>query len=553
MDYLITGGAGFIGSHLADALLARGDTVLALDDLSTGAEANVRHLLDHPGFELREGSILDHDLVSKLATDVDVIVHLAAAVGVKLIVEHPLDSLLTNIRGTEIVLDAAAELGCKVLITSTSEIYGKNANGPLREDDDRILGSPFKARWSYSTSKAVDEILARGYWRDRGTPTVVVRLFNTVGPRQTGAYGMVVPRFVRQALLGEPVTVYGDGEQRRSLLPRPRRGGRAPRAGRPSRSRRRRVQRRSAERGVDQRARPADPGGDRLDLPDRAHPLRRRIRGGVRGHGAAGPGHGQARGADRVACDEVARGRDRGRDRSRAGRSGAVGTEEMSPGLRYLLAFVVPLVVVLVLTPVAGRLARRLGILDHPSEQKFHRDPTPYLGGVALAAGLVAVGFLTTGTSAQAFVILLGGLVLGVWGLLDDWVTVRPSVKLLVQASAGVALWFSDVRAGLFGNEVLDLALTVLWVVAVTNALNLLDNMDGLTAGVSAVAALSFAWIAAAQGEYLVASFALAVAGASAGVPVPQSSAGDDLPRGRGGVDARVPPRGSRSEARPGR
>ena len=217
MDYLITGGAGFIGSHLADALLARGDSVLALDDLSTGGEANVRHLLDHPGFEMREGSILDHDLVSKLATDVDVIVHLAAAVGVKLIVEHPLDSLLTNIRGTEIVLDAAAELGCKVLITSTSEIYGKNANGPLREDDDRILGSPFKARWSYSTSKAVDEILARGYWRDRGTPTVVVRLFNTVGPRQTGAYGMVVPRFVRQALLGEPVTVYGDGEQRRSF------------------------------------------------------------------------------------------------------------------------------------------------------------------------------------------------------------------------------------------------------------------------------------------------------------------------------------------------
>jgi UDP-glucose 4-epimerase len=148
---------------------------------------------------------------------VDTIVHLAAAVGVKLIVEHPLDSLLTNIRGTEIVLDAASEAGCKVLITSTSEIYGKNANGPLREDDDRILGSPFKARWSYSTSKAVDEILARGYWRDRGTPTVVVRLFNTVGPRQTGAYGMVVPTFVRQALRGEPVTVYGEGEQRRSF------------------------------------------------------------------------------------------------------------------------------------------------------------------------------------------------------------------------------------------------------------------------------------------------------------------------------------------------
>jgi UDP-glucose 4-epimerase len=217
LDYLITGGAGFIGSHLADALLARGDTVLALDDFSTGSEGNIRHLFDHPGFELREGSILDHDLVAKLAGDVDVIVHLAAAVGVKLIVEHPLDSLLTNIRGTEIVLDAATDAGCKVLITSTSEIYGKNATGPLREEDDRILGSPFKARWSYSTSKAVDEILARGYWRDRGTPTIVVRLFNTVGPRQTGAYGMVVPRFVQQALQGVPMTVYGDGEQQRSF------------------------------------------------------------------------------------------------------------------------------------------------------------------------------------------------------------------------------------------------------------------------------------------------------------------------------------------------
>jgi UDP-GlcNAc:undecaprenyl-phosphate GlcNAc-1-phosphate transferase len=189
----------------------------------------------------------------------------------------------------------------------------------------------------------------------------------------------------------------------------------------------------------------------------------------------------------------------------------------MTPALRYALAFLVPLVVTLLVTPVAARLARRLGILDHPSEQKFHRDATPYLGGAALAAGLVAIGFLTTGASAQVFVILLGGLVLAVWGLMDDWVTVRPSVKLLVQASAGVALWFADVRAGLFGVEALDLALTVLWVVAVTNALNLLDNMDGLTAGVSAVAAFTFFAIAAARGDYLVASFALAVAGASLG------------------------------------
>ena len=151
----------------------------------------------------------------ELMEDVDVVVHLAAAVGVKLIVERPLESLLTNIRGTEIVLDAAASAGCTILITSTSEIYGKNASGPLHEDADRILGSPFKARWSYSTGKAVDEILARAYWRDRGVPAIVTRLFNCVGPRQTGAFGMVLPRFVQQAIASEDLTVYGTGEQRR--------------------------------------------------------------------------------------------------------------------------------------------------------------------------------------------------------------------------------------------------------------------------------------------------------------------------------------------------
>jgi UDP-glucose 4-epimerase len=215
MRYLVTGGAGFIGSHLADALLGRGEKVVALDDLSTGSTANLVHLEGTPGFVFRQGTILDHALVTKLAADTDVVVHLAAAVGVKLIVERPLESLITNIRGTEIVLDAAAAAGCRVLVTSTSEIYGKNADGALREDADRILGSPFKARWSYSTAKAVDEILAHAYWQDRGLPVVVVRLFNCIGPRQTGEFGMVVPRFVRQALRGEDLTIYGDGEQRR--------------------------------------------------------------------------------------------------------------------------------------------------------------------------------------------------------------------------------------------------------------------------------------------------------------------------------------------------
>ncbi|MGH2652936.1 MAG: NAD-dependent epimerase/dehydratase family protein [Actinomycetota bacterium] len=213
--YLITGGAGFIGSHLADALVGRGDRVTLLDDLSTGRTENIGHLVDRPDVTFLEGSILDEELVARLVEDADVVVHLAAAVGVHLIVEQPLNSLITNIHGTEVVLGACAELGTKVMVASTSEIYGKNASGPLGEDDDRILGSAFKSRWSYSTAKAVDEILAYTYHRERGTPSIVVRLFNTVGPRQTGAYGMVVPRFVRQALRGEDITVYGDGEQQR--------------------------------------------------------------------------------------------------------------------------------------------------------------------------------------------------------------------------------------------------------------------------------------------------------------------------------------------------
>lgn len=213
--YLVTGGAGFIGSHLCEALLERGDEVTAVDDLSTGSQGNVRHLLERPGFRFVNGSILDHPQMAMLAGQADVVVHLAAAVGVQLIVERPLESLITNIRGTEIVLDVAARAGCEVLVTSTSEIYGKNAGGPLREDADRIMGSPFKARWSYSTAKAVDEILANAYYRDRGLPTIVVRLFNCVGPRQTGAYGMVIPRLVGQALAGEDLTVHGDGQQRR--------------------------------------------------------------------------------------------------------------------------------------------------------------------------------------------------------------------------------------------------------------------------------------------------------------------------------------------------
>jgi len=214
---LITGGAGFIGSHLADHLIAAGDHVTAFDDLSTGRYPNIRHLLDHPNFRFVEASVLDMGKLEREVASADAVYHLAAAVGVQLIVDRPLQSMITNIKGTENVLEAAERHRVKIMVASTSEIYGKNANGPFKEEDDRLLGSPRKLRWSYSTSKAVDEILAFVYYKELRLPTVVVRLFNTIGPRQVGHYGMVVPRFITQALRGEDLTVYGDGNQSRSF------------------------------------------------------------------------------------------------------------------------------------------------------------------------------------------------------------------------------------------------------------------------------------------------------------------------------------------------
>lgn len=218
MRILITGGAGFIGSHLADELIASRNEVTVLDNLSTGRFENISHLQGNSSFIFIEGTILNEALVDKLVEKCDVVYHLAAAVGVDLIVKKPLDSLVTNIKGSEVVLDMVHRYHKKVLITSTSEIYGKNANGPLKEEDDRILGSPLKTRWGYSTAKAVDEMLAYIYWKEKKVPTVIVRLFNTVGPRQTGAYGMVIPRFVTQAINGRDVTVYGSGKQSRCFL-----------------------------------------------------------------------------------------------------------------------------------------------------------------------------------------------------------------------------------------------------------------------------------------------------------------------------------------------
>src|SRR5918911_1380107 len=215
MRVLITGGAGFIGSHLADAYLERGDEVYVIDDLSTGSIDNIQHLKNNPRFHYTIESVHNQPVVAELVDQCDVIYHLAAAVGVRLIVESPVRTIETNIRGTEVVLSLAAKKRKRVLITSTSEVYGKRDRIPFREDDDLVMGPTDKGRWSYACSKAIDEFLAIAYWKEKRVPTVIVRLFNTVGPRQTGRYGMVIPNFVRQALTGEDITVYGDGSQTR--------------------------------------------------------------------------------------------------------------------------------------------------------------------------------------------------------------------------------------------------------------------------------------------------------------------------------------------------
>ena len=216
MKVLITGGAGFIGSHLTTRHLGMGDKVAIIDNLSTSTIDNIQHLAEHPDCTYRVDDILRTDVMRELVSDCDLIYHLAAAVGVEYVLENPLKTLTTNIRGTEIVLELAQELKKRVVLASTSEIYGKkNGNVPFREDSDRILGPTTVIRWSYSTTKAVDELLAMAYWREKRLPTVIVRPFNVIGPRQTGRYGMVVPRFIKQAMLGDPITVYDDGEQRR--------------------------------------------------------------------------------------------------------------------------------------------------------------------------------------------------------------------------------------------------------------------------------------------------------------------------------------------------
>ena len=217
MRVLITGGAGFIGSHLAEALLRRGYEVMVLDDLSTGRLENIAHLLAFRGFEYTIGSVTNERMVAALMDECDVVFHLAAAVGVRLVVNSPVHTIRTNVHGTETVLREAAKKRKLVVVASTSEVYGKGTVLPFREDADLVLGPPTKTRWGYATSKLIDEFLALGYWKERRVPVIVVRFFNTVGPRQSDRYGMVIPNFVRQALAGQPLTVHGDGSQTRSF------------------------------------------------------------------------------------------------------------------------------------------------------------------------------------------------------------------------------------------------------------------------------------------------------------------------------------------------
>ena len=215
MNVLITGGAGFIGSHLADAYIARGDSVHIIDDLSTGSIRNIHHLKAHPRFQYTIDSVFNQPVLGEVMDGCDVVVHLAAAVGVKLIMESPVHTIETNVRGTEVVLSQANKKKKRVLIASTSEVYGLSEHLPFREDGQLVLGATTKGRWSYACSKAIDEFLAIAYWKEKKLPTTIVRLFNTVGPRQTGQYGMVIPTFVKQALSGRPIVVYGNGEQTR--------------------------------------------------------------------------------------------------------------------------------------------------------------------------------------------------------------------------------------------------------------------------------------------------------------------------------------------------
>ena len=276
---LITGGAGFIGSHLAEALLTAGHQVVAIDNLSTGRLSNIAHLLDRSDFQFVNETILNEGVMDRLVSECDLIFHLAAAVGVELIIKDPVHTIETNLLGSETVLRLARRYRRKVLIASTSEVYGKSDDLPFREDADRVYGATTKSRWSYAESKAMDEFLALAYHQKYDLPVVICRFFNTVGPRQTGTYGMVIPRLVKQAVSGQPLSVYGDGLQSRCFLQCKRHRARRDRAKRTSRRSRRNLQRRQPARNHDSRSGSPHHRARRRSFRDQADSLRAGLRG----------------------------------------------------------------------------------------------------------------------------------------------------------------------------------------------------------------------------------------------------------------------------------
>ena len=299
-ERFITGGAGFIGSHLSEALLEQGHEVLVLDNLSTGSIDNIAHLKGRAGFEYFIDTVDNEPLLAELIDRSDVVFHLAAAVGVKLIVEQPVYTIETNVHGTEVVLKHANKKKKLVVIASTSEVYGKSEDVPFREDSDLVLGPTPKHRWAYACSKAIDEFLALAYWKERKLPVIIVRFFNTVGPRQTGQYGMVIPNFVRQALAGEPITVFGDGTQSRAFTHVADVVGALLEAGGRAEGDRPGHQHRQHAGGHHHAARRAGARAERLELADQADSLRRSLRIGVRGHAATGARSDQDHGDDRL-------------------------------------------------------------------------------------------------------------------------------------------------------------------------------------------------------------------------------------------------------------
>ena len=491
LAYLVTGGSGFIGSHLVEALLARGESVIALDNLSTGRISNLDSVQRHPRLRFVQGSVLDELMVDELTHQCDVVIHLAGAVGVKLIVEHPLRSLTTNIRGSEIVIEAAHRYRRKVLLASTSEIYGKNSSGPLHEESERILGSPAVVRWAYSTAKAVDEILANAYHRERGLPTLVVRLFNTVGPRQSPAYGMVIPRLIRQALRGEPVTVFGDGSQTRCfahvadvvaaillLLDDDDAAGQTFNVGCSDE-----ISIIDLAKLIISRCESQSP--IQLIPYDQAYDsgfedMERRVPDTtkLRSHTGWFPHRSLSRNPGRD---------DRGGGR-RTGCASGLGEIVIVPG-SALAAGALAFVLVALLTEVMRRIAVRHCLLDQPRGDGRHSLATPYLGGVAIAGGTVGAFAVAAPTgSAQILAITGSGTIVCALGLADDLRPLNPALRVIVECLCASALVAAGIHADLFASAGMlgrwvDDAGTVAWIVVLTNSFNLLDNMDGAAAG----------------------------------------------------------------------